>query len=74
MDGSVLQSAGLIALVVAMILTIYDLRASLAPETCAECPHCQARAEAERRTQEELSREYARRNGFDRDDDDRRIG
>jgi NADH:ubiquinone oxidoreductase subunit F (NADH-binding) len=75
MDGSMLQTAGLIALAVAMILTIYDLRASLSPESCSECTHCRERAEADRLRQERLSREYARRHGFDRDDDDhRRIG
>ena len=67
-----LQTAGIAALVIAMILTMYDLRASLAPETCSECAHCRARAEADRRLQEELSREYARKHGFE-DDDDRRI-
>jgi len=66
-----LQSAGLIAIAVAMILTIYDLRASLEPETCAECPHCLARKEANRRRQEELAREYARKNGLDQDEEHR---
>jgi NADH:ubiquinone oxidoreductase subunit F (NADH-binding) len=74
MDGSMLQNAGLVALAVAMILTIYDLRASLSPETCSECVHCRERAEAERLRQERLSREYARRHGLDHEDDDRRIG
>ncbi len=73
MDGSTLQVLGLIALAVAMLVTMYDLRLSLSPETCSECPHCLARAEAERRRQEELSREYARRMGLD-EDDDRKIG
>jgi len=66
-----LQSAGLIALAVAMILTVYDLRASLAPETCDECPHCRARKEEDRRRQEELAREYARKNGLDQDEEHR---
>ena len=69
-----LQTAGLAALGLAMVLTVYDLRASLAPETCAECPHCRERAEIERLRQEQLSREYASKNGLDHDDDDRRIG
>jgi hypothetical protein len=68
-----LQNAGLVALAVAMILTLYDMRAALAPETCPECPHCRARAEADRRQQQELAREYARKHGFDGDDDDRQI-
>lgn len=65
-----LQTAGLVALAVAMILTIYDLRASLAPETCSECRHCRERAEAARLSQERLAREYARKHGLDRRDDD----
>ncbi|HEY8438859.1 MAG TPA: hypothetical protein VIK65_09635 [Candidatus Limnocylindrales bacterium] len=74
MDGSMLQTAGLVALGVAMVLTVYDLRASLAPETCSECAHCRERAEVERLRQEQLSREYARKHGLDHEDDDRRIG
>ena len=63
------------ALVAAMVVTMYDLASSLKPVTCAECPHCRARAEAEAREQERLSREYARKIGLDdRDDDDRTIG
>jgi hypothetical protein len=55
-----------------MILTVYDLRASLLPQTCSECQHCRERAETERLTQERLAREYARKNGFDHGDDDDR--
>ena len=73
MDGSLLQVAGLGALAVAMIVTVYDLRASLQPETCAECPHCRAREEADALQQEILAREYARTHGLDPEDDDRRI-
>jgi hypothetical protein len=73
MDGSMLQALGLIAVAVAMLVTLYDLRLSLSPETCSECPHCLARADAERRRQEELAREYERRIGLD-EDDDRKIG
>ena len=69
-----LQVAGIVALAVAMLVTIYDLRLSLAPETCSECAHCRARIQAEAQLQEQLAREYARKNGFDQDDDDRRIG
>jgi len=64
-----LQSAGLCALAVAMTRSNYDVRASLAPETCPECRHCRTREEADRRVQEELAREYARRNGLDQDDE-----
>ena len=74
MDGSILQGAGIVALAVAMIVTIYDLRVSRSPETCDECPHCRARAEADAQLQERLAREYARSQGLDGDDDDRRIG
>jgi hypothetical protein len=74
MEGSMLQILGLVALAVAMILTMYDLRLALSPETCTECPHCRARAEADRRRQEELARDYAKRIGLDEEDDDRKIG
>jgi len=73
MEGSTLQILGVIALVIAIVVTMYDLRLSLSPETCPECPHCQARAEAERLRQERLAREYSRRIGID-EDDDRKIG
>jgi hypothetical protein len=72
MDGSFLQPLGLIAIIVAMILTLYDMGVSLRPATCAECPHCRQRAYEDARRQEQLSREYARRNGLDADDDDDR--
>jgi hypothetical protein len=76
MDGSMLQPLGLAALVGAMLITLYDLGASLKPVDCPECSHCRARAEADARQQAELGREYARRVGLDdpEDDDGRRIG
>jgi len=70
MDGSMLQTAGLVALAIAMIFTVYDLRASLTPETCSECQHCRERVEAQRLMQERLAKEYARKHGLDRRDDD----
>jgi hypothetical protein len=74
MDGSMLQVLGLVALVGAMIITLYDMRSALRPETCAECPHCRNLAEAETREQERLAREYAASVGLPEDDDeDRRI-
>jgi hypothetical protein len=72
----------LFAFVAAMAGTWIELRNSLQPATCAECPHCrdlvasrrQAR-DAELRRQAALSSWYAKRNGLDdRDDDDRMIG
>ncbi|HET7703161.1 MAG TPA: hypothetical protein VFK35_07160 [Candidatus Limnocylindrales bacterium] len=64
----------LIALAVALVVTLYDMIAALRPVTCAECSHCRARANDEARRQEVLAREYARRLGLDDEDDDRRIG
>jgi hypothetical protein len=72
----------LVALVAAMAGTWVELRNSLQPVTCAECPHCreliatrERQAEDDARRQAELSTWYARRHGLDdRDDDDRTIG
>ena len=69
-----LQPVGLVALVAAMVITLYDMGSSLKPVSCAECAHCLARAEADAREQERLGREYARRVGLEDEDDDRRIG
>lgn len=70
-----LQQVGLVALVGAMLITIYEMGASLRPATCPECHHCLGRAEAEARDQERLAREYSKQIGLpDQDDDDRRIG
>jgi hypothetical protein len=71
MDANVLQLA-LFAAVVAMVLTLYELRASLAPATCRECPHCRQLAAEKQRRDEELQRWYARENGLDPDDDEDR--
>ena len=73
MDGSILQGAALLSVAVAMVVTLYDLRMSLIPERCAECPHCRALRDAEQAEQEQLAREYARRHRLDDGDDDRRI-
>jgi hypothetical protein len=72
----------LFAFVAAMAGTWMELRGSLQPVTCAQCPHCREllaarrrEADEEARRQAELSAWYARRNGLDdRDDDDRLIG
>jgi hypothetical protein len=75
MEGTLLQPLGLVALAVAMIVTLYEMGASLKPVACSECPHCRQRAAEDARKQETLAREYARRNGLDsEDDDDRGIG
>lgn len=70
-----LQSLQLVALAVALILTAYELRASLEPPTCPECTHCRTLAAERARRDEELATTYAHRNRLDPDDDDeRRIG
>lgn len=69
-----LQILGLVALVGAMIITVYEMGASLRPVACPECSHCRALAETAARDQERLARDYARRVGLpDKDDDERRI-
>ena len=74
MDGSMLQILGLLALVGAMIITLYEMRTALQPATCPECAHCRARAAADALEQERLAREYSARMGLPEDDeDDRRI-
>lgn len=77
-----LMPMALVALTVAFIVTAVEMRLSLAPETCPECPHCRQQA-AEKAVlqhekavrQREIDASYARMHGLDRDeDDDRRIG
>jgi hypothetical protein len=74
MDGTALQPLGLVSLIAAMVIVLYDMGSSLKPAVCAECPHCRAVAEADAREQERLARDYARRIGLDDEDDDRTIG
>ena len=70
-----LQQLTLFAVFVAMIFPAYDMRASLAPDECAECPHCKALAIERERRDRELQSAYAREHGLDVDEDDqRRIG
>jgi hypothetical protein len=72
---SVLSSLVPFALFVAIVVTAYEMRTSLEPASCAECPHCQALAAEKERRDQELQTWYARTNGIDTDeDDDRRIG
>lgn len=70
----------LVALVAGLYSTWQELRGSLRPATCTECPHCRdvvaartAAAREDARRQAELRTWYARRNGLDDEsDDDRR--
>ena len=69
-------------LMAGMASTWIELRNSLKPAVCEECPHCRANlarerqeAAAEARRQRELSSWYARRNRLnDTEDDDRLVG
>jgi hypothetical protein len=75
MDVSMMAPLALIAVVIAMIVTAYEMHGSLSPASCPECPHCLALAAERERLDRELDTWYARQNGLDhRDDDDRRIG
>ena len=81
MDVSIVPLV-LVALVAAMASTWLELRNSLKPAFCDECPHCRSirererhEAEVEARRQRELGTWYARKNGLDDgEDDDRLIG
>ena len=75
MDQTTLLPMALVALFVAFIVTAVEMRLSLAPDSCPECPHCRERAAEQAARQRELDGAYARSHGLDRDeDDDRRIG
>lgn len=69
MDIGLLQVA-LVAAIVALIVTFYEMRASLAPATCSECAHCRALAVERAERERELQTWYARRHGLDGDDDE----
>lgn len=71
MDIGILQLA-LVSAIVALIVTFYEMRASLAPATCAECPHCRAAATERAQRERELQTWYAREHGLDSDDDEDR--
>jgi hypothetical protein len=81
MDTSIVPLV-LVALVAGMAGIWIELRNSLKPAYCGECPHCRAAREREQyeaaveaRRQQELSAWYARRHGADEgEDDDRLIG
>lgn len=73
MDGAILNGT-FVAIIVAMVLVAYEMRASLRPAECRECPHCRALALERARRQQDLQAQYAREHHLDIDeDDDRRI-
>ena len=73
MESTILPMA-LVALFVAMVVTAYEMRRSLVPVACSECPHCRDLAAEREQRERELQTWYARTHGLDGDDDDRRIG
>jgi hypothetical protein len=74
MDMLVALPVTLIALVVAIVGTAYEMRTALQPANCPECPHCRGAAIEREAQQRDLQDQFARRNGLDDGDDDRRIG
>jgi hypothetical protein len=71
MDPSIASMLG-IGFLIALGLSAYEVRASLRPPVCAECPHCRAMARAKAQEQAELQDWYAHRwNLNDRDDEPR---
>jgi hypothetical protein len=74
MDTTLFLPMALCVLFVAMLITMYEMRVSLEPASCGECPHCQALARERAQRERELQIWYARTHGLDDDDDDRRIG
>jgi hypothetical protein len=69
----------LVAFAVGLWGTWTELRNSLKPVTCGECPHCRARLAAESREAQDAARRqlelhslYAKRNQLEDDDDRRR--
>jgi hypothetical protein len=75
MDPTIIQPLAVLAILVAMTITGYEMHASLQPVSCAECPHCRALVAERERRDEELATWYAHSQGIDsKDDDDRTIG
>jgi hypothetical protein len=79
MDTSIVPLV-LLALLAGIASTWIELRSSLKPAICDECPHCRAilarerqEAAAEARRQRELGSWYARRHGLDDGEDDDRL-
>lgn len=75
MDTTLLLPAALVALFVAILVTTYEMRISLAPASCGECPHCRNLAADRTQRELELKTWYARTHGIEGEDhdDDRRI-
>jgi hypothetical protein len=73
MDSAFILPLALIAAFVAMLVTSFEMRASLTPASCSECPHCRQLAEVRQQRELELQKQYARSHGLDSKDDDERI-
>ena len=65
-----MQPVTLIVLAAGIIAAAYELRTSLEPVHCPECPHCREAAHERALQQRELQDQYAARNRIDSDDDD----
>jgi hypothetical protein len=59
-----------VAFVVALVFSIHETKAALEPPFCTECAHCQERARAKAREEEDL-REWDARRWHIPDEDDR---
>ncbi len=71
MDPSIASMLAL-AMIGAVGIVAYEMKASLQRPVCAECPHCRALELAEQREQADLQQQYAERWRLgDRDDDER---
>jgi hypothetical protein len=60
-----------IAFIVALVISLHETKAAMEPPFCKECTHCQTRARAKAREEEDLRDWYARRWNLP-DEDDRR--
>ena len=71
MDPSIASMLA-VAMIGAVGIVAYEMKASLHPPVCAECPHCRALELAHEREQADLQQRYAERRRLgDRDEDDR---
>ena len=71
MDPSI-ASFLMLGFLVALGLTLYEMRTSLGAPVCAECSHCRALALAKEREQAELQEQYAKRWNLSDEEDRRR--